>query len=129
TRSWVGLGNFSRCQGFWAFVNFLFLLVLINPCRNKLFFAFSYLAYLIWLGKDFAPRRELVALSWPLSGLWLLNPFPWGGIAFFGYFDVLVGLACVAAVYNVVWRGGGVFGTFLAVGIFLKKIAAHALPV
>src|SRR5262249_25065702 len=49
--------------------NVLSPLLWINPRANKLFFAFSYLAYLIWLVKDFAPRRGLVALSWPLSGL------------------------------------------------------------
>src|SRR5262249_38751528 len=77
---------------------------------------------------DFAPRRGLVALSWPLSGLWLLNPFPWVDIAYFGYFDVLVAIACVAAVHNVIGRKDGISGTCLALGILLKYMPIVILP-
>ena len=82
--------------------NALAPLVWVNPLANKLLFAFSYLAYVIWLIKDLAPRQGLVTLSWPWLSLWLLNPFPWVEIAYFGYFDVLVGLACVAAVHSLI---------------------------
>ena len=120
---WLDTGN-----AYGPLFNVLSPLVWINPRANKLFFAFSYLAYLIWLVKDFAPRRGLVALSWPLSGLWLLNPFPWAEIAYFGYFDVLVALACVAAVHNVNRRKDGISGTYLALGILLKYMPIVILP-
>lgn len=120
---WLDTGN-----AYGPLFNVLSPLVWINPRANKLFFAFSYLAYLIWLVKDFAPRRGLVALSWPLSGLWLLNPFPWVVIAYFGYFDVLVALACVAAVHNVIGRKDGISGTCLALGILLKYMPIVVLP-
>jgi hypothetical protein len=108
--------------------NVLAPLVWINPLANKLLFAFSYLAYVVWLIKVFAPRRGLFALSWPWLGLWLLNPFPWEQIAYFGYFDVLVSLACVAAVHNLLGNKDGVSGICLGLGILLKYMPIVILP-
>jgi Glycosyltransferase family 87 len=108
--------------------NVLAPLVWVNPLANKLLFAFSYLLYVAWLIKDFAPRRGLVALSWPWLVFWLLNPFPWVEIAYFGYFDVLVALACVAAVHSLVGGKEAVSGTYLALGILLKYIPIVILP-
>lgn len=108
--------------------NVLAPLVWINPLANKLLFAFSYLVYVIWLIKDFAPRRGFPALSWPSVGLWLLNPFPWQQIAYLGYFDVLVSLACVAAVHSLVGSKDGAAGTYLALGILLKYMPIVILP-
>ena len=87
------------CNSYGPLFNALAPLVWVNPLANKLLFAFSYLVYVIWLIKDLAPRRGLVTLSWPWLSLWILNPFAWVEIAYFGYFDVLVALACVAAVH------------------------------
>src|SRR5262249_23470634 len=81
--------------------NLLASLVWLNLLANKLLFAFAYLVYVIWLIKDFGPRCGLVTLSWPWMLLLLFNPFPWWQIAYLGYFDILVGVACVAAVH---WR-------------------------
>jgi hypothetical protein len=108
--------------------NVLAPLIWVNPLANKLLFAFSYLVYVIWLIKDFAPRRGFAALSWPSVGLWLLNPFPWQQIAYLGYFDVLVSLACVAAVHSLVGNKDGASGTYLALGILLKYMPIVILP-
>jgi Glycosyltransferase family 87 len=108
--------------------NALAPLVWVNPLTNKLLFAFSYLAYVIWLIKDLAPRRGLVTLSWPWLSLWILNPFPWVEIAYFGYFDVLVALACVAAVHSLISKRDGVSGSYLAVGVLLKYMPIVILP-
>src|SRR6516165_10403836 len=108
--------------------NALAPLTWINPFVNKLLFAFSYLVYVTWLIKVLAPRRGCVALSWPWVGLWLLNPFPWEQIAYFGYFDVLVSLACVAAVHSLVSRKDSASGTYLALGILLKYMPIVILP-
>jgi Glycosyltransferase family 87 len=108
--------------------NAMALLVWVNPLANKLLFAFSYLVYLIWLIKDFAPRQGFVTLSWRWLGLWLLNPFPWVEIAYFGYFDVLVGIACVAAVHSLIDRKEGASGTYLGLGILLKYMPIVILP-
>ena len=120
---WLGTRN-----AYGPLFNALSPLVWINPLANKLFFAFAYLAYVIWLVKDFAPRRGLSALSWPWLGLWLLNPFPWVEIAYFGYFDVLVALACVAAIHSVIDRKDGISGTCLGLGILLKYMPIVILP-
>ena len=108
--------------------NALAPLVWVNPLANKLLFAFSYLVYLIWLIKDFAPRHGCGALWWPWLGLWLLNPFPWVEIAYLGYFDVLVGIACVAAVHSLIDRKDGASGSYLALGILLKYMPIVILP-
>ena len=108
--------------------NALAPLVWVNPLANKLLFAFSYLAYVIWLIKDLAPRRGFVTLSWPWLSLWILNPFPWVQIAYFGYFDVLVALACVAAVHSLISKRDGVSGICLAVGVLLKYMPIVILP-
>jgi hypothetical protein len=108
--------------------NLLASLTWVNPLANKLLFAFSYLVYVIWLMKDFAPRRGLVALSWPWLSLWFLNPFPWEQIAVYGYFDILVSLACVAAVHSLVGNRDGASGTYLGLGILLKYIPIAILP-
>jgi Glycosyltransferase family 87 len=108
--------------------NVLAPLAWLNPLANKLLFALAYLLYIIWLIKDFAPRQGFVALSRPWVGLWLLNPFPWEQIAWFGYFDVLVALACVAAVHSLVTSKDGASGTYLALGILLKYMPIVILP-
>jgi Glycosyltransferase family 87 len=103
-------------------------LVWVNPLANKLLFAFSYVVYLTWLIKDFAPRQGFVAPSWRWLGLWLLNPFPWVEIAYFGYFDVLIGAACVAAVHSLINRKEGAAGSYLGLGILLKYMPIVILP-
>src|SRR5262249_18818885 len=78
--------------------------------------------------KDFAPRRRFVTLSRPWLGLWLLNPFPWVEIAYLGYSDVLVALACVGAVHSLLEGKDRVSGTYLALGILLKFMPIVILP-
>jgi uncharacterized membrane protein len=108
--------------------NALAPLVWVNPLANKLLFSFSYLVFVIWLIKDLAPRRGLVTVSWAWLSLWILNPFPWVQIAYFGYFDVLVALACVAAVHSLISKRDAVSGIYLAVGVLLKYMPIVILP-
>jgi hypothetical protein len=108
--------------------NLLAPLLWISLLANKLLFAVAYLLYVIWLIKDFGAGRGLVALSWPVVVLWLINPFPWVVIAYFGHFDVLVAVACVAAVHGQM-RGKDIFsGACLAIGILLKFLPIVILP-
>jgi hypothetical protein len=108
--------------------NLLAPLVWYNLLANKLLFAFGYLLYVIWLIKDFGRRRGFVTYSCPWMLLLLLNPFPWWQIAYLGYFDILVGLACVAAVHWQVSNKDWLSGTSLAVGILLKFMPIVILP-
>ena len=108
--------------------NVLAPLLWFTPLASKLLFSFTYIVYVIWLIKDFGADRGLVALSWPVIVFWLVNPFAWVEIAFFGHFDVLVALACVAAVHGRV-RDKDVFaGVCLALGILLKFLPIVILP-
>jgi hypothetical protein len=109
--------------------NVLALPAWINPLANKLLFAFTYLVYIVWLIMDIGARRGLAALSWPMVVLWLVNPVPWVDIAYFGHFDVLVGLTCVAAVHGRVRGKDVVSGVCLASGILLKFLPVMILPV
>jgi uncharacterized membrane protein len=118
----------NRLNAYGPLFNVLSPLVWVSPFANKLLFAFSYLVYVVWLIKDFAPRRGLVALSGPWLVFWLFHPFPWVEIAYFGYFDVLVALACVAAVHSLVGGKDGVSGTCLAFGVLLKYMPIVILP-
>jgi uncharacterized membrane protein len=117
-----------HCNSYGPLFNALAPLFWVNPLANKLLFAFSYLAFVIWLIKDLAPRRGLVALSWPWLSLWILNPFPWEEIAYFGHFDILVALACVAAVHSLINKRDGISGSYLAVGVLLKYMPIVILP-
>jgi hypothetical protein len=108
--------------------NILAPMTWLNPLFNKLLFAFSYLIYVIWLIKEHGPRRSFDAASWFCYGLLLLNLFPWVLLAYLGHFDVLVGLACVAAVHSLAYRKDLLSGTYLASGILLKFIPIVILP-
>ena len=122
------LGSRTGFNPYGPLFNALAPLVWVNPLTNKLLFAFLYLAYVTWLIKDLAPRRGLITLSWPLLSLWILNPFPWVEIAYFGYFDVLMALACVAAVHSMISKRDGVSGSYLALGVLLKFMPIVILP-
>jgi hypothetical protein len=122
------LGSRTGFNSYGPLFNALAPLLWVNPLANKLLFAFSYLAYVIWLIKDLAARRGLATLSWPWLSLWIFNPFPWVEVAYFGYFDVLVALACVAAVHSLISKRDEVSGSYLAVGVLLKFMPIVILP-
>lgn len=94
-----------------------------NPMLPKLLFAFAYLAAVAWLiqvGGRGLPRAAVFA--------WLANPFAWVEVAYFGHWDVLVAVACVAAVHER-RRGRDVAsGAWLAAGILLKYLPVVILP-
>ena len=121
-----GLEEYFNAYG--PLFNLLAPLLWITVLANKLLFAFAYLLYVIWLIKDFGMGRGLVAFSWPVVVFWLINPFPWVEIAYYGHLDVLVALASVAAVHGRV-RGKDIFsGASLAIGILLKYLPIVILP-
>jgi hypothetical protein len=125
---WLVAGGRIPLNAYGPLFNALAGLAWVNPMAPKLLFAFSYLAFVIWLVEDAGVRRGVVGL--PRFGLaaWLLNPFPWVEIAWFGHFDILVAVACVAAVHGRA-RGRDVFsGVSLAAGILLKYLPLVILP-
>ncbi len=78
--------------------NLLAPLAWVNPLAPKLLFAYTYVLFAVWLVGDIRARGRLAGL--PAVGLmaWLWNPLPWVEVATFGHFDVLVGVAAVAAL-------------------------------
>ena len=125
--SWNFTG-YELINAYGPLFNVLAPMISFNPLFNKLLFAFSYLLYIIWLIKKHGPRCGFDALSYPCFGLLLFNLFPWVQIAYLGYFDVLVGLACVASVHSLVRQKDSVSGTYLALGILLKFMPIVILP-
>ena len=108
--------------------NALGLLAWLDPIAPKLLFASGYVAFVAWLvlrtARDRSPRRTHAVIA-----LCLLNPFPWVEIAHFGFFDVLVGVACVGAVHAARRGGDRLSGALVGVGILVKFLPAVVLPV
>jgi hypothetical protein len=103
--------------------NALAPLLLVGRIAGKLVFAGAYILFVAWLAR----RRTL---PWPiLFGLLILNPFPWQQLAYGGYFDILLAIACVAAVDAVERRRDGQAGAVLALGVLLKFLPGVLLPV
>ena len=61
--------------------------------------------------------------------LCLLNPFPWIEIAHFGFFDVLVGIACAVAVHAARRGDDRLAGVLVGVGVLVKFLPVVILPV
>ncbi len=108
--------------------NALALLAWLDPIAPKVFFGSSYLAFVAWLvlrkAPDQSPRRTHAGIA-----LCLLNPFPWVEIAHFGFFDVLVGIACAGAVHAARRGGERLSGALVGVGILVKFLPVVVLPV
>ncbi len=94
----------------------------LNPLLPKLLFAFAYLATVAWLVKGVGPRRGLVGLPWAGRVAWLANPYVWVEIAYFGHWDIVVAVACVAAVHERSRGRDPRAGGWLAAGILLKYL-------
>jgi hypothetical protein len=108
--------------------NVLALPILVTPLANKVLFAFAYLAFVIWLLKDFGARQGVAIRSWPVVVFWFLNPYVWVELVYFGHFDVLVGITCVAAVHSRVLGKDVVSAIGLAAGVLLKYMPIVILP-
>jgi len=108
--------------------NVLAIPAAINPLLPKLLFALAYLIFAMWLVKSESESRQ--PSGWPrvLQLIWLFSPFAWIEIAYYGHFDVLVGLLCVAAVEARV-RGRDILGgASLGLGVLLKYMPVVLLP-
>jgi hypothetical protein len=108
--------------------NLLAGLAWINPRAPKLLFVYAYMLFAIAQTKSFAAGRSPSALR--AIGLMILfwNPFPWVEVAFYGHFDVLVGLACLGAVRALAREREVLSGVCLASGVLLKFLPIVILP-
>jgi len=120
---WLVPGRWYPLNAYGPLFNVLAALDRVNPMAPKLLFASAYLGFLIWLVAEFGgelPRFGPIA--------WFLNPFPWVEIAWFGHFDILVAVACAAAVHAKVRGRDIASGAILAAGALLKYLPLVILP-
>ena len=99
-----------------------------NPLGPKILFAVSYLIYAVCvlragLRLGFESSRTI----WLLFA-WLAGPFFWLEIAFYGHFDVLVGLLVVGAVAAFGRSSMILAGGFVGLGFLLKFVPAVLVP-
>ncbi len=108
--------------------NVLAVLTTISPIAGKLLFALTYCAFVVWAMAKLWPTCGHHSFPWPLALFCIFNPFPWVEIAHFGFFDVLVGIACVGAVHARLHGRDLLSGTSIAAGILLKLVPFVILP-
>ncbi len=125
---WLVPGKGVPLHAYGPLFNALALAAALNPLLPKLLFAFAYLATVAWLVKGVGPRRGLVGLPWVGRVAWLANPFVWVEIAYFGHWDILVAVVCVAAVHERSRGRDVAAGAWLAAGILLKYMPIVILP-
>jgi Glycosyltransferase family 87 len=100
----------------------------INPVAPRLLFTYAYILFAISMTRGFEAGRPPSGVR--SLGLLILfwNPFPWVEVAFYGHFDVLIGLACLGAVRAWI-RGWDIrSGGCLAAGVLLKYLPIVLLP-
>lgn len=99
----------------------------VNPLLPKLLFAAAYLGFALWLVRKLDAQG--VSAGWIVAGMvWLFNPYVWVEIAYYGHFDIVVGLCAVAAVEARVRRRDATCATALAAGVLLKYLPMVLLP-
>jgi hypothetical protein len=125
---WLLPGKGVPLHAYGPLFNALAIPAAFNPLLPKLLFAFAYLATVAWLVKGVGPRRGLVGLPWAGQIAWLANPFVWVEIAYFGHWDILVAVACVAAVHERSRGHDVAAGAWLAAGILLKYLPVVIVP-
>jgi hypothetical protein len=110
--------------------NLLALPAAAIPLLPKLLFALAYCLFAVVLLKQGIARADPGKDPFPATGLlvWLWSPLPWIEVAYFGHFDVLVAIACVAAVAWFLRGRELLAGASLAVGFLLKLIPIVIVP-
>jgi hypothetical protein len=103
--------------------NVLALPAMVNPLAPKLLFALAHCVFTVLLVKRGMARAGALGLM-----AWLWSPFAWVEVGYFGHFDVLVAIACVAAVGWFCQGREVLAGASLAVGFLLKLIPVVIVP-
>lgn len=119
---WIVPERAAPLNAYGPLFNVLAGLAWINPLAPKLLFALAYIVCVAWLLETLGGLALVAAIAW------LLNPFPWVEIAYFGHFDVLVAVACVAAVHARIRNRDGLCGLSLAAGVLIKYLPIVVLP-
>ncbi|MDG3004170.1 hypothetical protein [Paludisphaera mucosa] len=121
------MGSYSL-NAYGPLYNLLALPTLWNPLGPKLIFAAAYWFFVAWLILGLGRRRGLPAWAGLGLALWFASPFAWVEIAYFGHFDVLVGLLCIAAAEARVQDRWASSAVWLTSGVLLKFFPGVLAP-
>ena len=101
-----------------------------NDLAPKLLFALAYCLFAVLFLKRGLRGPGHEGKRFPALGLlaWLVSPFAWVEIAYYGHFDVLVAIACIAAVAWFLQGREMLAGASLALGFLLKLIPVVIVP-
>jgi hypothetical protein len=100
----------------------------LSPLLPKLLFATSYVLFAFCMTMRASGRGQSLPVAMLMLLAWFWNPYVWVELAHYGHFDVLAGLACVAALES---RGHGrdlQSGLWLGLGVLLKYMPVVLLP-
>lgn len=98
-----------------------------NPLAPKLLFSSAYLAYVVvFLARP--PEASGQGDPCRRATIWLVGPFCWVEVAYFGHFDVLVAILCVLAVSCRRRDRDAASGMALGAGFLLKFLPLAILP-
>jgi hypothetical protein len=123
-----GINGIAPLHAYGPLFNLLAAPAGINPLAPKLLFAYAYILFAIVQTKAFAAEQPP---SWPRAiGLAALfwSPFAWVEAAFYGHFDILVGLACLGAIRAWERDRDVRSGLYLAAGVLLKYLPVVLVP-
>ena len=118
---WIDAGRGHPLNAYGPLFNLFALPALANPLAPKLLVALAYLLFVAW----FADRCE-IGRRWALG--YLLGPYFWIEIAYYGHLDVLVAIACAGAVDGRVRGRDSAAGAWLGLGVLLKFMPIVLLP-
>jgi hypothetical protein len=125
---WILRGLGYPLNAYGPLFNVLALPARVNAMAPKLLFALAYCLFAVVFLKGGMARPGPAGFPAHRLLAWLISPFPWVEVAYFGHFDVLVGIACVIAVAALIRGREVVAGSSLAVGFLLKLIPIVILP-
>ncbi len=108
--------------------NLLAGLTWVHPLAPKLLIAWAYCLTSCLLIQKLRARRRLGRFATLGLMVWFWNPFSWVEVAIRGHFDLLAGLACVAAVHSRMRGRDALSGMSLGLGVLLKYIPIVLLP-
>ncbi|MFO0891766.1 MAG: glycosyltransferase family 87 protein [Isosphaeraceae bacterium] len=100
----------------------------VHPLFPKLIFASSFAIFASRLALLSGSDGGHPAARLALIMVWLWNPFVWVEVAYYGHFDVLVGLLIVAALESLSRGRDRRSGTWLGLGVLLKYMPLVLLP-
>jgi hypothetical protein len=123
-----GQNGLAPLNAYGPLFNPLAVLAWLNPVAPRLLFSYAYILFAIGMTHGFAAGRPPSGMRTLALLVLFWNPFPWVEVAFYGHFDLLIGLTCLGTVLALA-RGWDIrAGLCLAGGVLLKYLPIVLLP-